>query len=77
MSGDTPPGVSGNELAIAGPDTEVESHEYCTFCASPQDGFTMKYQYSRWFECSTCDETTDMESLPEPEYLQHAGEEDD
>ena len=68
MSSNLPPGCSGNEFEIAGPDTEVEDRQYCTFCASPQDGFTMTYSYQRWFVCETCDETTDMESLSEPDY---------
>ena len=60
-----PPGVTGSEYEIAGPDTEVESREYCKWCASPQDGYTMTYRYERWFDCESCGETTDMESVPE------------
>ena len=77
MSSNYPPGVTGQEYEIAGPDTETESREYCQWCASPQDGYTMTYSYQRWFSCLTCDQQTDMENLPEPEYLQHAGEDDD
>ena len=66
MSSNLPPGVTGRELEIAGPDSETESHEFCKWCGSPQDGYTCTYRYQRWFECERCNDSTDMDPLPEP-----------
>ncbi len=69
-----PPGVTGNELEIAGPDYEKESDIPCPYiekgegedrlpCGEP----TMEqgYQHDRWLVCDN-DHTTDLES-PEPD----------
>ena len=54
-----PPGVTGNEYAINGPDYEVETHEACPKC-----GFSLLeqgYYFERWVVCTNCDYTEDRE----------------
>ena len=61
---DYPPGVTGNEFAIAGPDFEEESDLPCPQCGAP----TMKlgYRHDRWLVCnSEHAHTTDLEPLDE------------
>ncbi len=69
---DYPPGVTGNEYAIAGPDYERESDTPCPYiigkgedslpCGEP----TMEqgYQYERWLVCDN-EHVTDLEPLSE------------
>ena len=47
-----PPGVTGNEFAIAGPDIEQESNEYCEECQKDVDGVEYAYRDDRWFICA-------------------------
>ena len=77
MSSNYPPGVTGNEYAIAGPDSETEDEQFCPGCGSIKTGFTLSYGYQRWFVCDACETDTDLPHLSEPDYLAHAGEEDE
>jgi hypothetical protein len=75
---DYPPGVTGNELAISGPDSEVEATMVCPNCTDGEagyrghdverEGFLYEHAYShqRWFVCGTCDSTTDID-WPDPD----------
>ena len=64
-----PPGVSGNEYAIAGPDHEKELDAYCLTCDSKQPGTEQGYGFQRWFICETCGETTELDDIaPEDDY---------
>ncbi len=55
-----PPGVSGNEYAIAGPDFEEEVDGQCPRCGA---GSLLRqgYQGSRWTICTQCDYASDSE----------------
>lgn len=62
MYGDNyPPGVTGNEYQIAGPDNEYESDYDCPTCGSVQTGYILSYKGFSWFNCSTCDTDTDID----------------
>lgn len=66
-----PPGVTGNEFAIAGPDFEDEDSAFCPRCAQDRDGTVLGYQGERWFVCGSCETQTDLPSLddegPDPD----------
>ena len=60
-----PPGVTGNELAIAGLDYERDNGTPCPKCG----GATMEQGYhgDRWLGCDDCEHVTDLESLDDPD----------
>lgn len=62
MASNYPPGVSGNEYEIAGPDYEHDSDVLCESCG----GHTVEqgYQQDSWLYCNECDWSRD---LPRPE----------
>jgi len=60
-----PPGVTGSEYQIAGPDYEREVDEKCQVCGSPQ--MEQGYRHERWLVCSD-GHVTDLEPLePDPD----------
>jgi len=60
-----PPGVTGNEFAIAGPDYEKESDLPCGKCGGPT--MELGYRHERWIACQ-CGWTTDAEEdEPDPD----------
>lgn len=62
-----PPGVTGTEYAIAGPDWEEEGEEWCEHCGQPQAGLLQGYAAESWFLCGSCGSDTDL-GPPEPDY---------
>jgi len=62
MSSNYPPGVTGNEYAIAGPDYEEESDLPCPKCGKPT--LEQRYRHDRWLVCEN-DHTTGLEPLDE------------
>jgi hypothetical protein len=48
-----PPGVSGNEYQIAGPDYETEREELCIQCKEPTL-FEIGYHHDKLLYCSHC-----------------------
>jgi transcription elongation factor Elf1 len=56
-----PPGVTGNEYPVAGPDGEYESDYLCPICNSTQTGYIITYNGFSWFNCSACDTDTDID----------------
>ena len=65
MSGNYPPGVTGNEFAIAGPDYEKEADIPCGACGGQT--FELGYRGEHWITCS-CGWTTDLEREgPDPD----------
>lgn len=54
-----PPGITGNEYEIAGPDYGQEIEEMCPICGNKlvQQG----YRYHHWVVCSNCDYQQDIE----------------
>ena len=59
MSNNFPPGVTGNEYAIAGPDYENESDIPCPKCGG--ETLEQRYHGDRWIYCNACDFTNDIE----------------
>ena len=60
-----PPGVTGNEYQIAGPDYERESDEPCPKCG--KETFEEGYRGERWLVCED-GHVTDLEPLgPDPD----------
>ena len=57
-----PPGVTGNEFEIAGPDYEQDYPDPCPKCSSPM--VEQGYRWERWVICVSCDY---REDLPERE----------
>lgn len=49
-----PPGVTGNEFAIAGPDFEEERYEWCTTCEATTEQVLYGYRHERWIVCTSC-----------------------
>ncbi len=60
---DYPPGVTGNEYAIAGPDYEKESDIPCSVCGKPTTEFG--YGDQRWLTCVEFDHITNLELFDE------------
>ena len=59
-----PPGVTGTEYAIAGPDYERESDVLCDKCNGPM--MEQAYRGDRWSTCQDCGESADLQP-PEPD----------
>ena len=57
-----PPGVTGNEYEIAGPDYEDEAVRYCPKCDEETEGTIEGYDRSAWFRCGVCNNTTDFQA---------------
>ncbi len=66
-----PPGVTGNEYAIAGPDAEEPAEDFeCPNCQSTS-GTKLSYQRQAWIACNNCDyqldTTDDYDNGPDPD----------
>ena len=59
-----PPGVTGNEYEIAGPDYERESDTPCPKCGGPTT--ELGHHRDRWLVCDN-DHSTYLEPLDEPD----------
>ena len=67
MASNYPPGVTGNEFAIAGPDYEKESDTLCPECLR-ENMMELGYGGGWWLACGICDYATDLEPLePDPD----------
>lgn len=62
-----PPGVTGAEYAVAGPDWEEEEEEWCQCCGQPRRGVLQGYAGERWFLCGSCGSDAYLGPL-EPDY---------
>lgn len=60
MASNYPPGVTGNEYAIAGPDYEKELDIPCPACGA-EAVIEQGYQGDRWMFCLECDQTFDLD----------------
>ena len=66
MRSNYPPGVTGNEYQIAGPDYERESETPCLECG--EDAVLVQgYRLDFWSVCRACGWTTDIEHDDEPD----------
>mgnify|MGYP003679321021 FL=1 len=54
-----PPGVTGNEYEIAGPDYERESDTYCSECGAQM--IAQGYRDRHWMTCPACNHQEDTE----------------
>ena len=54
MLSNYPPGVTGNEWQISGPDWEHECKQECPTCESEQLGIIQGYRHESWWTCYTC-----------------------
>lgn len=57
-----PPGVSGNEYPIAGPDREWDARVWCHVCEDYTVHTFQSYQHSVWRICDECETQTDEDS---------------
>ena len=57
-----PPGVSGNEYEIAGPEYMQEVDEPCPKCGV-LSLMELGYRSSHWIDCMNCDYESDIESI--------------
>ena len=65
MSNNYPPGITGSEFAIAGPDYERESDELCPACGSERT-LELGYRSDRWLYCEDCQIEVGLE-IPGPD----------
>ena len=56
-----PPGVTGNEYEIAGPDYEKDYDTPCPKCGDCM--MELGYRGTRWVVCCACDYTADLPSI--------------
>ena len=56
-----PPGVTGNEYEIAGPDFEVEHERECPVCEAPCPGMDYGYRHDHWWVCDVCETQVDLD----------------
>ena len=61
MSSNYPPGVTGNEYEIAGPDYERDVDEECPECGGHM--IEQGYRRNSWVHCMDCDYQKDLERL--------------
>ena len=68
MSSNYPPGVTGNEYAIAGPDYERESTIICDNCGHQMT--ELGYRGERWLscDCGNSDDLPPIETDPDRAY---------
>lgn len=67
-----PPGVTGLEYEIAGPDHEEEREEHCIGCDAEIVQSVEGYRGQEWFRCSLCGTQNDLEPGdfgPDPDEL--------
>lgn len=56
-----PPGVTGNEYEIAGPDYEREIDGECPECGEDGTLMAVGYRSDHWTVCSACDHQEDRQ----------------
>lgn len=60
---DYPPGVTGNEYEIAGPDHEWEAERWCSNCQASTTHTCQSYGGEAWASCEVCDQTEEIEMV--------------
>lgn len=65
-----PPGVTGNEFEIAGPDWEAEEVHFCFHCDKVQDHIVTGFDGMVWKTCQFClrEDVVTEEYEPEPRF---------
>jgi hypothetical protein len=68
-----PVGVTGREYEIAGPDSETEEPEDCSFCDWQGVALVLRYGFQAWYDCPKCgteNDVTDYQDFgPDPDAL--------
>lgn len=54
-----PPGISGNEYEIAGPDQDGEDDRWCKDCEKETLHEWARYRHDWWATCTECGRETD------------------
>jgi hypothetical protein len=67
MASNYPPGVTGSEFQIAGPDREWEVERWCETCQASTSQVGQSYRHESWFWCSVCENTEDGPDDREPD----------
>jgi len=60
MSSNYPPGVTGNEYEIAGPDMESEDNRRCEECDKNTDHYIEGYRGIVTIQCQACSDESDI-----------------
>jgi len=63
-----PPGVTGNEYEIAGPDYETEVDGECSGCHKTGVLVEVGYRSDRWLECGECGHRQELPRLEKSDY---------
>jgi transcription elongation factor Elf1 len=66
MASNYPPGVTGREYEIAGPDREWEEHRTCIHCGKDEVVTLQAYGSQVWFHCQSCGTENDLSDEFEP-----------
>lgn len=56
-----PPGVTGFEYEIGGPDSEQDEEAWCDYCGELTQGVVQGSAGNYWFICGVCNEESDVE----------------
>lgn len=67
MASNYPPGVTGTELQIAGPDYEEERELECPNCGVEAKQMVQGYRGAEWYQCESCKTVNDIVEDMEPE----------
>ena len=68
MSSNYPPGVTGSEYEIAGPDYEKHVEGECPKCNMPDTLLEQGYKGSHWQVCASCGYQEDFDPIePDPD----------
>lgn len=57
-----PPGVTGNEYQINGPDYDKETDAPCWYCGNTENNLEFGYQRQAWIDCGKCGKQTDIDT---------------
>lgn len=73
MASNYPPGVTGREYEIAGPDSEWPDDGECSNCDFEGTVLMTYFRFEAWFDCPKCgkrnDRTLDVDWGPDPDDL--------
>ncbi len=67
MASNYPPGVTGNEFEISGPEWEREQEHYCPACGEDRMGVAYGHSYWAAWACDTCGDVIDLEDDEGPD----------
>jgi len=62
-----PPGVTGREYQIAGPDHDYEEDRTCEKCGERCEHYVEQYEGCEWATCTECGHTTEPVEIDGPD----------